>query len=178
MRLDLGQDSPELQRLLSKLGSNQTSYEQARQVLWDTLRLEIDPKRIERVTHRVGEDRLAEVEALNARFAALPLAEKEAAPPGLALVPDVVAVEIDGGRFQRRNDAEAVEVANSPPVPAKSQPAPGAGLATESLESHVEEVDKDAKKRSTHWREDKIGVLLYLTRQGVRPPRTPENSGS
>lgn len=159
----MGQDSPELQRLLSKLGSNQTSYEQARQVLWDTLRLEIDPKRIERVTHRVGEDRLAEVEALNARFAALPLAEKEAAPPGLALIPDVVAIEIDGGRFQRRNDADTVEIANTPPMPAESQPAPMPGIATESLESHVDEVDKDGKKRSTHWREDKIGVLLTLS---------------
>lgn len=163
MRLDLGQDSPELQRLLSKLGSNQTSYEQARQVLWDTLRLEIDPKRIERVTHRVGEDRLAEVQALNSRFAALPLAEKEAAPPGLALVPAVVAVQIDGGRYQRRNDAEAVKMADALPAPEGSLPGSVSGIATESLESAVEEVDQDAKKRSTHWREDKIGVLLTLS---------------
>lgn len=159
----MGQDSPELQRLLSKLGSNQTSYEQARQVLWDTLRLEIDPKRIERVTHRVGEDRLAEVQALNVRFAALPLAEKEAAPPGLALAPNVVAIQVDGGRYQRRNDTVAVEIADSPPVPPASQPSPVPGIAAESLESPVEEVDKEAKKRSTHWREDKIGVLLTLS---------------
>jgi hypothetical protein len=160
LHLDLSQDSPELQRLLSKLGSSQTSYEQSRLVLWDTLRLEIDPKRIERVTHRVGEDRLAEVDALNARFAALPLAEKEAAPPGLALVPDVVAVEVDGGRYQQRSDAETV---TPPGLPPESRPTPRETVAPDVLESHVEEVDKEAKKRSTHWREDKIGVLLTLS---------------
>jgi len=174
LRLDLGQDSPELQRLLSKLGSNQTSYEQARQVLWDTLRLEIDPKRIERVTHRVGEDRLAEVQALNARFAALPLAEKEAAPPCLALVPEVVAIQVDGGRYQRRGDSDTVVIADTPPAPPENQPIDVTTIVSEASEIRADEVNDEVKKRSSHWREDKIGVLLTLSSSASEEDPCPQ----
>lgn len=160
-----------MQRLLSKLGSNETSYARARQVLWDTLRLEIDPKRIERVTHRVGEDRLAEVQVLTARFAALPLAEKEAAPPGLARVPDVVAVQIDGGRYQRREDAAVAQAAPPTAAPAATTAAvttsfPSPGELTAAVPPATEDATSPGgvtTGRASHWREDKVGVLLTLS---------------
>lgn len=174
--MDLTQDSPELQRLLSKLGSNQSSHENARQVVWDALRLKIDPKRIERVTLRVGEDRLDEVQALNSRFEALPLAEKEAAPPELLMTPQVVAIQIDGGRYQTRTPAPAEDAAKSPQAPNSISCAPAETASPEasSAEALPENAATKAEPRPSHWREDKIGVLLTLCSQPSAEDSCPQ----
>ena len=71
-------------------------------------------KQVERVTRRIGAERVAEREAAVAAFAALPLAEKFAVPAGVE-APPLAVVMADGGRLQIR-DAAGAEAA--PPGPA------------------------------------------------------------
>jgi hypothetical protein len=100
--IDLSSSSPELQRVAMICGVDCGSFYVSRDILWTTRRIEMVPKEIERICHRGGQEREAERQALVSRFEALPLAEKEAAPPEIGLIPKVVAVEPDGGRYQQR----------------------------------------------------------------------------
>ena len=59
-------------------------------------------KQVERVTRRIGAERVAEREAAVAAFAALPLVEKFAVPSGVTPPPLAVAMA-DGGRLQIRD---------------------------------------------------------------------------
>ena len=65
------------------------------------LRIEVDPKVIERCTRRIGEERQAECDLAVQACKALPLTEKDKPPEGLLPVPQVVALEIDGMRFRK-----------------------------------------------------------------------------
>ncbi|MCY2962221.1 MAG: hypothetical protein NT069_00975 [Planctomycetota bacterium] len=56
----------------------------------------------ERLCHRGGQERALERQELVQTLGRLPLMEKKAAPPGLQVTPEVVVVEPDGGRLQKR----------------------------------------------------------------------------
>jgi len=108
----------------------------------------VDPKQVERVTERIGAERVAERDARAAAFRALPLVDKFRPPPGQA-APDLAVVMADGGRLQilERSppDAAAPAAPDSAPVAAAEpdwdeEPAPAAG----------------------HWREDKVALLLTM----------------
>jgi len=76
------------------------SFPQARVASESLLDLQLTTKRIERLTERIGQERVAERDAQVAAWQTLPLMQKLAAPPGVK-PPDVVAISCDGGRFQR-----------------------------------------------------------------------------
>ncbi len=82
------------------LASKLPSFASATDSVNETLEVELTTKRVERLTERIGLERVAEREATVAAWKALPLVEKLAAPEGVK-APAVVGVSCDGGRMQR-----------------------------------------------------------------------------
>ena len=174
--IDLASASPELQRVVVTFGADCSSFYAARDALWTARRLEMVPKEIERICHRLGQEREAEQQALVDRFEALPLAEKEAAPPKIGFIPQVAVVQGDGGRFQQRLWDEAEESTSSdrenPEALAEGdrpsdmkERAPAAEIADVASPADAETHEKadeteGQQERKGCWREDKNGVLL------------------
>lgn len=104
-------------------------------------------KQVERVTRRIGAERVAERDAAVAAFAALPLVEKFAVPAGVT-PPDLAVVMDDGGRLQIRSEPEADAV---PPVAAAPVP-----------EDEAWEEAAAGAAKAGHWREDQVGLLLAM----------------
>src|SRR5947207_1055746 len=67
--------------------------------------LTIPEKQVERIAHRIGDERLGERDAAVAAWAELPLARKFEAPAGVQ-PPDLAVVMVDGGRMQFRDPPE------------------------------------------------------------------------
>lgn len=82
------------------LGTKLPSFESAADSVAETLEIELTTKRVERLTERIGRERVAERELSVAEWQALPLLKKLAAPAGVKS-PAVVCVSYDGGRMQR-----------------------------------------------------------------------------
>lgn len=151
--------------------------------------MEIVPKEIERICHRGGQEREVERQALVSRFEALPLAEKEAAPPEIRLIPKVVAVEPDGGRYQQRlwdqvagsqhsgaeNDTPLTEPdLSSGDVGSSSSVESACADSAADTEPDEPRIEPD---RKGCWREDKNAVLLKLSstvHEADPAPQIPE----
>ena len=113
-------------------------------------------KQVERVTRRIGAERVAEREAAVAAFVALPVAEKFAVPAGVT-PPELAVVMADGGRLQIREAPQA----DAAPAAADATPKAAGETAVPNGEEWGEEIASAC--RSGHWREDKIGLLLTMT---------------
>ena len=74
----------------------------------------VPEKQVERVTRRIGAERVAERDAETAAFAALPLVEKFAVPAGVT-APELAVVMADGGRLQIRDEPGTGVAASRPP---------------------------------------------------------------
>ena len=92
--------SPTLIEKVVYLGATLRSFPQAEQAAKTLLELPLTSKRIERITQRIGSERVAERDAEVAEWESLPLVTKLAAPAGVK-APAAVAVSCDGGRLQR-----------------------------------------------------------------------------
>ena len=92
--------SPTLIEKVVYLGAMLRSFPQAEQAAKTLLELPLASKRIERITERIGAERVAERDAQVAEWESLPLVTKLAAPVGVN-APSAVAVSCDGGRLQR-----------------------------------------------------------------------------
>lgn len=92
--------SPAVMRKTVHLGTKLPSFESAADSVRETLEMEITTKRVERLTERIGGERVAERELSIEEWEALPLMQKLAAPPGVK-APAVACVTCDGGRMQR-----------------------------------------------------------------------------
>jgi hypothetical protein len=77
----------------------QTSFAQASEDLRAVGELDVSAERVRRATERIGDERVAERDALAAAYEALPIPARHIAPPGL-VKPSVVCVQMDGGRLQ------------------------------------------------------------------------------
>ena len=133
-------------------GTNNGSFQQGRTALAELMDLEITAKQVERVTEGFGRERCAARDATVARYLSLPLTERKDKPQGVT-APALAVVGADGGRVQIR-DASWLS-------PKKS-----AGGAAEALAAETEDVEAlppDETHRGTHWREDKIGLLMTMT---------------
>jgi hypothetical protein len=127
-----------------------SSYEHGRDMLLKLADLSVSIKHVERLTDRIGEERVAQRDAEVAAFVELPLAEKFAAPSGVA-APAAVAVMCDGGRIQILDR----QIGDSPATPeVASRPTTG--------EDDFDDEPPRVEGRSKHWREDKIAILLEL----------------
>lgn len=128
-----------------RAGTKNPSFAKGSEDLRDYLDLQVDPKQVERLTERIGQQRCAQRDAEVQRYRSLPLAERKAKPEGVT-APALAVVSVDGGRLQIRGDARASTVAVD---------ADGA----------AEELPPDDQHRGRHWREDKIGLLMTMTSQ-------------
>jgi len=82
------------------LGTKLPSFDSAADSVAETLEVELTTKRVERLTERIGQERVTERELSVAEWEALPLMKKLVAPEGVK-APAVVCVSCDGGRIQR-----------------------------------------------------------------------------
>ena len=80
--------------------ASKLSFDSAAQSVAATLELELTTKRVERLTERIGRERVAQRELSIAEWEALPLVQKLAAPKGIK-APAVAVISTDGGRMQR-----------------------------------------------------------------------------
>jgi hypothetical protein len=132
----------------------------------------IDPKRVERLTEQIGQERLAQRDALVTAYLKRPLAQREDPPPGVT-TPQLAVVEMDGGRLQIRTPDEQTSVPEAvaaevgpPSVPEPLAPTATSGTDEASVAAATpSEPDGVAKQvaKSKHWREDKVGCLLVMT---------------
>lgn len=150
-------------------------------------------KDLERLVHRIGQERIAEREAQTAEFAQRPLMEKITCP--LCVTPNAVSVSLDGGRKQLRSDA--LEPDDRPaPASAASQPpleTAASTTAVDELDKAVAEVappletasiaektaalEENGESSGGHWKNYNAGVLQTLSsvESAVDPcPEIPE----
>jgi len=84
------------------LGTKLPSFRDAYEATTKLLRVTLVEKRIERITERVGGERVAQRDEDISAWSRLTLVEKLAAPSGVK-APEVVSVMADGGRLQLRD---------------------------------------------------------------------------
>lgn len=82
------------------LAAKLPSFQSAQESIAETIEVELTIKRVERLTERIGSDRVDEREIETGRWQDLPLMERLAAPRGVK-PPQVVCAMYDGGRMQR-----------------------------------------------------------------------------
>lgn len=100
--------SPQLLEKACCLGTVLSSFPQAHAASTRLLEQVLGIKRIERLTERIGDERVAQRDAETAAFEALPLMDKVEAPPGIK-PPELSAVMPDGGRLQLCTREEDLE---------------------------------------------------------------------
>ena len=92
--------SPSLLEKVSYLGTLLKSFRQGDVAIEKLLDISLGHKRLERITERIGAERLVEADQEMAIFKALTLTEKLAGPKNVR-APASAAVMADGGRYQR-----------------------------------------------------------------------------
>src|SRR5262249_3760412 len=133
-------------------GAVSRSFAEGSQLLERLADLSVSAKQVERVSRRIGAERVAERDAAGAAVEALPLAGEVALPAG-AVAPDLAVVMADGGRLQ------LLDRAKLPPA----APRPGdEGMAAGATAGAEDEAWDEEQTPSGHWREDKVGLLLTM----------------
>lgn len=92
--------APALQEKVSYLGTLLQSFPDGEKAIRKLLEMTLGRKRIERLTERIGLERMAERDAEVERYENVTLTEKLAGPQGV-VPPQAAAVMADGGRFQK-----------------------------------------------------------------------------
>ncbi len=151
--IDQSETSPGLLQKITYAGTTGHSFAEASTTLHHLADMAVDPKQVERVTERIGAERVAERDAQTAAFQALPLVEKFRVPPGQA-APDLAVVMADGGRLQILDRSPAA----APPPAAAPLPADSAAAAAAA----ERDWDEEPPPAAGHWREDKVALLLTM----------------
>jgi hypothetical protein len=146
--IDLGTYSPAVLKKIVYAGTQQPSFAQGNQALVALAGLNVAEKQVERLTERIGQERVDQQDQAVQNFLALPLMEKSRSP--VAKPPDLAVVEMDGGRLQILDRR------------ASAVPRPES------------EKDQEASERQGHWREDKIGLLMTMTSKESAEDPCPE----
>jgi len=141
-----------LQQKITYAGTVSRSFAEGHDLLERLADTAVSVKQVERLTRRIGAERVAERDALVAAFQALPLPEKFGVPAGVA-APEVAAVMADGGRLQILDRA-----ALAPAEPATA----AAPAATTETAAAARETWEAEPIPAGHWREDKMALLLTL----------------
>ena len=135
-------------------GTQFTSFAQGSAALEALGGLSVSTKQVERVTEKIGQERVEQRDEAVQEFLALPLMDRCKSP--VANPPpesNVATVMMDGGRLQ---------------ILDRSKPDPDL----------TETGDNDLPERNGHWREDKIGLLMTMTSKVSANdpcPEIPEN---
>jgi hypothetical protein len=135
-------------------GTQLTSFAQGSAALEALGKLNVATKQVERITEKIGRERVEQRDEAVQKFLALPLMDRCKSP--VANPPpesNVATVMMDGGRLQildrSKRDSDLSETA-----------------------------DDDPPERNGHWREDKIGLLMTMTSKVSENdpcPEIPEN---
>ena len=165
--IDQGETSPALLAKITYAGTASRSFAEASALLQQLADLPVPEKQVERLTRRIGAERVDERDADVAAFAALPVVEKFASPAGVT-APEVAVVMADGGRLQIRREPGA---GVAPPEPATAS---GAALGAVARGDEAWEEEAAANARAGHWREDKVGLLLTMTSEVADRDPCPE----
>lgn len=139
-----------MQQKIIYAGLVSRSFAEGSELLERLAERSVSAKQVERVTRRIGAERVAERDAEVAAFQALPLVEKFAVPAGVT-APDLAVVMADGGRLQIL-DRSHLSSADPPP----SEDAADGAAAVSADE------DWEEKTPPNHWREDKVALLLTM----------------
>jgi hypothetical protein len=135
-------------------GTQLTSFAQGSAALEALGRLSVATKQVERITERIGHERVEQRDEAVEAFLTLPLMDRCKSP--VANPPpesNVATVMMDGGRLQ------ILDRSNRDP-------------------DLTESADDDTHERNGHWREDKIGLLMTMTSKVSVDdpcPKIPEN---
>jgi hypothetical protein len=148
-------------------GTASRSFAEGSALLDKLADLPVPEKQVERLTRRIGAERVAERAADVAAFTALPLVEKFAVPAGVT-APELAVVMADGGRLQIRAEPES-DAARPEPAPAPETAAGGNAPAAEDWQE-----ESTAASRTGHWREDKVGLLLVMKSDVAATDPCPE----
>jgi hypothetical protein len=153
-----------VQHKITYAGTVSRSFAEGSELLERLADLAVSAKQVERVTRRIGAERVAERDTEVAAYQALPLVEKFAVPPG-GTPPDLAVVMADGGRLQ-------IFDRTAPPAAGPPPPAPGSdGAASTGAEAERWDAEKPA---AGHWREDKVGLLLTMRSEVSATDPCPE----
>ena len=101
MGIDQGSYSPHVQKQIVYAGVHNTSFAAGRKDLLNLARLKISEKQVERVSERIGQERVDQRQNQVQAFLALPMMEQFATK--VAHPPDLAVVSMDGGRLQIRD---------------------------------------------------------------------------
>ena len=162
-------------RKIVHAGAQNTSFASGSENLQVLAGLKIPEKQVERLTQRIGHERLEQRAAQVQAFLDLPLMERVAAP---AHSPDLAVVSMDGGRLQILDRsaaaAQASDAAPSEPPALPSPPARPASAAAAAAAAQGEGEGEAEPHCHGHWREDKIGLLMTMTSEESRADPYPE----
>ena len=98
--------SPRVQQKIIHAGVNSSSYQQASCDLAALADLKIAPKPVERLVHKIGQERVDQRDAAAAAHEQLPLMSKDTIANPDRPSPKVAMVSIDGGRLQIRPEPD------------------------------------------------------------------------
>lgn len=162
--IDHGHYSCSLLDLIAYTGANNPSFREASLNLSKVGRVRVHEKQVERLTKRIGCERLAERDEQVEQFLRLPLLERCAGapegvePPG----PEFVAVVMaDAGMLQLRDSAEGPADADTASGGQQDDPA-DQDQPDEFAEPDGEDPDQDKPPANRHWHEDKVGLVLTM----------------
>ena len=125
--------TPRMYRRIVFAASQAVSFAEATEALAELGELTLLPKRVWRAAKRIGQERVEECHAAAVAYEQLPLPAQRQSP--VAQVPRVACVQMDGGRFQKRERAD---------------------LSREADRRVVDSRDEG------FWREYKAGVLMSM----------------
>jgi hypothetical protein len=158
--IDLGHYSVSLLDLIIYAGANKPSFREASVDLKKMSGQTVHEKQVERLTKRIGLERLAERQAAVQHFASLPLVTRcEQTPDGVEAPEDnqVAVVMADAGMLQIRD---------APAEPSAAEKALASLAADDSVvdgsQEEEEDDDQDKAPSGRHWREDKVGLALTM----------------
>jgi hypothetical protein len=153
--IDQGHYSPHVLKKIVYAGAQHPSFAQGSAALAALAGLKIGTKQVERVTEKIGRERVGQRDREIEEFRKTPLMTRCQSP--VPNPPDLAVVEMDGGRLQILDRRAGVP---DPVTP--SDPADG-----------IEDEDEPEEARG-HWREDKIGLLMTMTGKTFSDDPCPE----
>jgi hypothetical protein len=136
--IDQGNYSPHVLKKIVFAGAQHPSFAQGSAALRALAGLTIATKQVERITEKIGRERVGQRDRAVEDFRKTPLMARCRSP--IPHPPDLAVVEMDGGRLQILDRGAAA-------------PDPDDGR----------DGGDEPEEKQGHWREDKIGVLMTMT---------------
>jgi hypothetical protein len=164
--IEVGHYSASLLDLIAYAGANKPSFREASLDLDKLGGLCVHEKQVERLSKRIGAERLAERQAAVDQFLGLTLVQRCADVPAGVTAPgadQVAVIMADAGMLQLR-EAAATPPAQAPGEPTSAAPSPTAGLGEdeEADAAAADDEDRDLPPSGRHWHEDKVGLVLTM----------------